>query len=330
MIRSKRKWPFVKSNILLLLILFSYNLASQDYNNFNFEYSNIEINPSFTVSDTYGIAAQLSHFSNLKNRSNKFTSTNFIISKKLNILFSGIGLSISATNIEDKISSKKIGLSYAYRNILFNKLYIKFGINYRFIETVAPKGYYSNYSFASGQINLENSLQSKINYSISICSPKENYYIAFGQLNLNSPFSKAINIHKFSNYMYLQIGNFWRLIRRGATWQELLVTIVHKKKNDSSINYLYKTTIHNALRTNRHSWLRYGGDFVLSPNQYFAICPSFAFYHKAWRPRPKEMQRRRVYRKALIAIKLKSEIAFALNNYSSTKPVYYLSLTYNY
>ena len=120
--------------IIILIFLFANNVMySQVYNYLPISKTNIETNPSFVASENNKFIITGTYINNFQ-QNESFSLKTIRISKYFNNYFSGIGLILSNTSTKDTIKYKHVGLSVGYRNILFDKICVKFGINYKLID----------------------------------------------------------------------------------------------------------------------------------------------------------------------------------------------------
>lgn len=260
--------------IILLFLFINKVIYSQVYNYLPISQTNIETNPSFVASENNKFIITGAYINNFQ-QNEAFSLKTIRISKYFNNYFSGIGLILSNTSTKDTIKYKHIGLSVGYRNILFDKIYVKLGINYKLINLISPKGYFTKYDFVfEDSIQKKNILQN-MNFALSFSSSKELFYASFGFLNITPNWAKnQPNI--FPQYSYLKIGNFWNFFD-GYTDKELSLLFVNENYSFEKHKLGSYITYYNIINLSRNFNLKYGGDFGYVNNNYFNLKPSILF-----------------------------------------------------
>jgi len=301
---------------LLFVVKFTY---SQVYNYLPLSISNIETNPSFVASNKATFLTSYSHINNFS-RDDKFSMNNVKISKYFENYFSGIGLTISNTNTYDTLKYNHIGLSLAYRNIFFDKVYVKLGINYKIIDVSAPKGFFSKYNFEAFNYVTKNTTTQNLNTSITFSTSKELFYTTIGFLNITPSWVNETNY--FSTYSYIKIGNFWNLFD-GFTNKELSLLVINENNKLVSNNLSYYLTILNVWQINRNLSIKYGGDIGFVNNNYLNIRP-YVIY-----PKPVGFYRKRIKRTEYLIFKISADFALMTNSEKQIyKPAYLISILY--
>jgi len=302
--------------IIIITLLFVVKLTySQVYNYLPLSNSNIETNPSFVASSKTTFLTSYTYIDNFS-KNDKFSMNNVKISKYFEKYFSGIGLTISNTNTYDTLKYNHIGLSLAYRNIFFDKVYVKLGINYKIIDITAPKGYFSKYNFETINYVTNNTTTQNLNTSITFSTSKELFYTTIGFLNITPSWINETNY--FSTYSYIKVGNFWNLFE-GFTDNELSLLVMYEKNKLISNNLSYYLTVLNVWRINRNLSIKYGGDIGFVNNNYINIRPYIIY--------PKFIKLNRIRRGGYITFKVSADFALMTNSAKQIyKPAYLFSI----
>lgn len=280
--------------------------------------SNIETNPSYVASENSMFLTSVSHLNNFQ-ETGRFSMNNLKISKYFENYFSGIGLNFSNTNISDSIKYNHIGLSFAYRNILFNKVYVKFGIHYKLIGISAPQGNFTKYNFIAESNIVEKTNTQNLNLSLTFSSPLEEYYATVGFLNITPIWAKETNY--FPQYNYIRIGNFWKLIRSSSD-NEISFLIYSQRYNFDIPTTSYYMTIYKQFIISRLSRFKIGGDIGYNSFHKFILKPSFIFF----KVRRFNYNSIRNQQSNIIMFKLSADFELKMKSY---KPVYIFSILYN-
>ena len=302
--------------LLTLLLFISFYTYSQVYDYLPMSYNNIETNPSCVASKRNKFNTNLTHINNFR-QENNFSFNNFNINKYLENIYSGIGLSVSNTNLYDSLRYNHIGLSYAYRNIIFDKVYVKLGINYKFIETKAPKGYFTKYNYQFSDSIITKTTTQNCNIALSFTSSREYFYLTLGMLNINPLWIDEENImSEFPEYQYVKIGNFWNFIDAGTS-NELSVLVIREKYNGLKQSFTFYATFYRKLLTfNRKTYLSFGGDIGYKDNSNIIIKPSILIVDRIG---------------GFLILKISTDIAAAIDTKDNMyKPAYLFSLMYKY
>src|SRR5258708_7063752 len=133
-ISKKTAYRFV-----LLALLFFGKIYGQIYNYDPIRHSNFETNPSYVASEKsrncLNIVQQNALFSK-----DKFSNSTIRFSAYSRKYFSGFGLVLSNTHVNDSVHYNYEGLAAAYRTIFFNKVFIKLGVLYKIIDMKTSPG----------------------------------------------------------------------------------------------------------------------------------------------------------------------------------------------
>ncbi|MFC2111343.1 hypothetical protein ACFLQ5_02710 [Bacteroidota bacterium] len=313
--------------IVILFLLSTNSLVSQVYNYLPISLSDIETNPSFVASNQNRfLFLSAAHINNFQ-KDESFSFNTVRVSKYFEDYFSGIGLIMSNVNIQDSIKYKYVGVSAAYRNILFEKVYAKVGINYKLMDIDAPEGNFTKYSFDFKDSLMTKSTKQNLNLSFTLSSPNEFYYVTYGMLNL-SP-SWVVNedeLSEFPTYNYLKIGNFLNFF--GAEdHRELSLLFIKERVKSANSPISYYLTFINRTAITRKAIIKYGGDIGYVKNSYFNFRPSIKYYREFTNYRKIGLNRRKYNG---ILVKFSTDISSRSNSVNEIyKPAYQFSLMYN-
>lgn len=259
-------------NLLLLFVMFSTcTLSAQVYEYLPVSLTNIETNPSFVASEKGKDLFSVSHVNNFQ-KGESFSMSNVKLAKYFNNRFSGIGLTMTTTNTYDSIQYNYAGLSLGYRTILFNKIYTKIGVNYKFIDVTAPAGYFTKSRFHYDGQNGINSVYQNMNFSVNFSSGKERYYTVFGYLNFNPSWVNN-NRSPFPEYRYMKVGNFWNLF--GENNNEISFLIINSKVNNTH-TFGYYLTFQKVYPLTRRVSVKLGGEFGVDTNKLWSLRPTLS------------------------------------------------------
>lgn len=227
-------------HLFIFIFLTSKMLSGQVYNYFPLHYNDFETNPASLVNDMRHDRLQLYHNQSYAT-SDPFLHSSLRWSKFLESSFTGIGLGLNHTQ-QNRKSYSHLTVAGAYRNILFNSLYIKFGAAYKLNALYSSQGgYYDNFFFQSDSSSTAQLTSHNVNISLSLSSTYDRYYISFSRLNNPLPFLKDKNEVFPVNYV-MNAGNLMSLFDRNnqseLSWTLLARPLSDNNKSLSLTNYL--------------------------------------------------------------------------------------------
>jgi hypothetical protein len=266
--------------VFIALSISAGNSFCQVYNYAPIIHNDIETNPAILASENMNDRVQFMQ-QNTFSEKNPFSYTSLRFSKYFKSCFSGVGLSINNTCMENNSNYKHIGIAAAYRNILFNKVFIKFGACYKFIYSNLSMGEFNDYSFYAPNYTSDPIIKSNMNLALSFSSASDRYYVSLGRLNCSLPWHKwgSADSLIFPNYYVINAGNFINLFsknRNGA--KEISYSAFFKGYGEKTFSQYINIKLNLALT--RRSGLQYGIRAGYAENAYFHFIPFLTFYKK--------------------------------------------------
>ena len=275
----------VKNFFLVFSFLCINNSFSQVYNYTPIEIYNIETNPAILASKEKNNVFNCSQ-QNSFSSSNQFSTSNLSASKYLSKSFIGLGISANNTSLGKNKNYSHLGLGIGYRNVLFNKMNIKFGMTYKIIQSNSPKGHFDYFSFSpSDSINMSSNstFSDNLNTSILLSDGYSKYYVSFAVLNLNTPWSNSVHNNFFPNYYAVNLGNFLNLfnVRFG---NEVSYSGIFKSSpitNKTSVGHYLKISLHTKVLSRKSSIIS-GSSFGYIVNESYHFIPFITYYTKEY------------------------------------------------
>jgi hypothetical protein len=263
---------------LSLALLFFISTNAQVYNYDPVRHSNFETNPSHLASGVFTRSISTTHHATLLS-SDQFYYGSARISFYSKKLFSGAGLSLSTTRVNDSAAYSSAGIAFAYRTILFNKLYTKIGFMYKANFSTSQDVNFNYYSVT--QATNEKSrgkFNQNINASLTFSSPEEKFYVSLGILNYTFA-GKKERSQIFPVYYFLNIGDAGTIFDHRA-WEIYYGGFA--KTSTGSAQYAisnYITAIYSFPFT-RSSKLRLGLRAGHDGENCLRYCPLVSWYQR--------------------------------------------------
>ena len=262
--------------IICLLLINGTSSYCQVYNYVPFNYFDIETNPSVLASENMNNRLQVYH-QNAFLASQKFSYSNLKFSKYFESSFIGLGLSLNNTIMNDDINYNHIGIGAGYRNILFNKVYLKLGLTYKLVSTLAPAGSFDYFSFYPADWHTKRNFNDNVNLSLSFSSSFDRYYLSISALNIDLPWTKTNTDIQFPSYYVINIGNLMSL------WDKRNEEISYagfSKYSEISCKRTYNHYINFKFNyvLSRRSSFNYGTRIGYAENDYFHLIPFLTYY----------------------------------------------------
>lgn len=272
--------PFFNNKFIFILFVYlntnNTQLHSQIYNTIPINYFDSETNPTILASENKINRLQFIH------QNSFFTKNNFLynslrFSKCFESLFTGVGLSLNSTIVENNISYQHAGFSVGYRNVLFNKVYIKMGVTNKLIRIESPSGHFDYYSFQNTNQRREIFFRNNLNLALSFSTSNDRYFISLSSLNRKMNGSMLNDNIKFPTYYVINIGNLMSLLN--VQNSEISYTFF-SKLNHYTLNTTFSNYINCKLNKpiSRKSSLQYGSRIGIEGNNYFHIIPFITYY----------------------------------------------------
>lgn len=195
--------------------------------------------------------------------------------------FLGAGTVLANARYNDSISYQHIGLGAGYRNIMFNKVYMKAGFMYKLLNVNSPGGGFDYYRFHASDSLITNSNQQNINYSVSLSSPSDFYYISFAMLNQALPWDND-NESAFPSYMVINVGNAANFSRSMQGRHQILATVYRKEvpyalTQPSSEWSYYLAYYRPIMNLTRQSYLQLGSRFGYTDGDWIHVTPTLRY-----------------------------------------------------
>jgi len=284
--RSKINNTFLSLSAITLvaMLLLTFGIYSpvycQVYNYSPINYRDIETNPSIVASGSKNNQININHL-NTFSSTTPFSYTNIQLSKYFESIFSGLGLTANNTMMKDGIHYNYLGLSAAYRNVLFNKAFIKMGATYKLISTNAPSGSFDYYSFTPDGLNRQKNVTGNLNLSLSVSSPSDKYFVSISSLNNNLLWNKKNNSIQFPRYYVFHLGNLMSLFDGANRGSEISYTAF------STLSLTNNKTVYNqaidfkfVLNITRNASIRYGSRVEYAENRYVQCIPFITLFKR--------------------------------------------------
>lgn len=260
----------------VVFILLSFGLFGQVYNLYPIGYYDFEVNPSALTSGDLHKRYQLISAGSF-NGYNPIFTTNIRYSKLLFSSFSGVGVTLSHTSVGAE-SYSSTALSYGYRTVLFDELFLRLGATYKFIYTNSHEGAFDYYSFMETPSKRSQAIHDNVNLSIALTNGYGQYYLTYSYLNSPLPWNLSDKELFFPRYHLITAGNFLSFFTHEPI-PELSYTGLLKKSHGSNklelsqyLNMKFKTNY------NRKISIRYGGSVGLVDSKYIHLVPLIGYY----------------------------------------------------
>ncbi len=266
-----------------MLILPFSKLSGQIYNYTPIHHSNSEINPSFLASNKNRFTSSFIHQGSFYSK-NKFYYDAARVTLYNSKYFTGVGLTVNNTHVNDSASYSYIGAGAAYRTILFDCVYTRIGFMYKLINVNSPTGSFNYYSFhKNGESNISNKQIQNGNISISLSSGRETYYVSAGILNVQLPMKKTDTSGLFPQYYFANVGDLAKILD-WESW-EISYSVFTKKsphQKTMALNH-YLTILCIKYPITRFSSLRFGGRIGITDSNYVQFNPVLSLYHRTYK-----------------------------------------------
>lgn len=265
----------LKLYCLLFCLAGNSLVSAQVYNYFPVSYSDPETNPSITTSDRHNNYLNLQH-QNSFSSANPFSISRISYTKNLERIFCGTALTATNTNFGNH-TYNHYALSFAYRNILFNSVYLRIGATYKLVQNNANGNFdYFIYS-PSNDLNTKQ-LSGNVNMNIALASSLERYYFSFSALNL-FPQPQNDSLSFFPKYYLFHAGNLASLFKRNKNNSEISFT-VFKRTMDSFQQWNFFLNAYFDKAISRKWGMLLGGRIGLAKSSYFQFIPTLSLYSR--------------------------------------------------
>lgn len=284
--KNQRKYYYLSSTfsfrnmimIVIILILFEKPTVGQVYNYIPLNYRDFETNPSILASGNNDKTLQFIH-QNAFATGNPIFLNSLRFTKYFESAFLGMGFSLNNTNSNDNINYYHFGLGIGYRNVLFNKLFIKLGATYKLVYSNSPSGEFDYYSFRITDSIYQKNFKDNLNLALSLSTTLDRYYISFGVQNIDLPWNLSKSDIQFPTYYVLNIGNLMSLF--DDLRSEISYTAFFKSsKITDTISFSQYINLKFHVKLNRHSGLNYGAKIGYAEYSYFHLIPVIKYYRE--------------------------------------------------
>ena len=262
--------------LIMVFILFSSDLTGQVYNLNPIGYYDFEVNPSALTSSELHKRYQLIT-ANSFSVSNPVFTTNFRYSKSLFSSFSGLGVTLSHTSVGAE-SYSSTALSYGYRTVLFDELFLRLGGTYKFIYTDSHEGAFDYYSFMETPSKRSQAIHDNVNLSIALTSGYEEYYLSYSYLNSPLPWNLTDKEVLFPRYHLITAGDFLRFFSHKPNLELSYTGLLKKSHGCNKLELSQYLNMKFKMDISRKLSLRYGGSVGLVDSKYFHFVPLIGYY----------------------------------------------------
>lgn len=265
--------------IIVVLLISVKPIYSQVYNYTPIIHNDIETNPAILASPKVDNRVQLIH-QNSFSSINPFSFNSLRLSKYFESSFLGLGLSLNNTNL-GSFNYNHIGIGAGYRNVLFNKVYLKLGATYKLVNTNSPSGIFDYYSFTPSGFLSKSIIKDNVNLALSFTSsPDDRSYVSFGLLNLDLPWGKTNNSTQFPKYYVLNVGNLMTFFDRDKNSEISYTAFGKLSATSNKIIFSQYINLKFNLSFSRKSSFQYGSKIGFTENAYYHFIPFITYYRR--------------------------------------------------
>lgn len=267
---------------MLWLVLWASSSSAQVYNFTPFSHYDRETSPSIFAARSQDNLFSATHRQNLLNEGNYYQS-NFTYSKYLPGAFSGVGITLNTTKLNDSVSYNYAGIGGAYRTVVFNKVYLKVGAMYKYIDVNAPSGLMDHYDFIPQDSFAAAGSVQNVNLGFSLSSPGDNYHLSFSMLNRPVPWAEKQDFEPFPRYFVLNAGDFYTLFTQRKNVS--IKTVAFYQTNSSYGNSpwsFYLDGYATVAKLSRKSTLFIGGRYGYAEDRFFHFTPNISYYRSSY------------------------------------------------
>lgn len=251
-------------------------VSAQVYNYLPVSYSDPETNPSITTSDRYNNYISLQH-QNSFSSVNPLSISRFSYAKNLEKIFCGTAITIANTNDRNHIY-RHAALSFAYRNVLFNSVYLRVGASYKLIQLHSLSGTFDYFSFLPSVSTEQKKFTSNLNLNLAVASSYERYYFSFSALNFFAS-NQNDSLSLFPKYYLLQAGNLVSLFGGKKNNSEISFQLLNKQNQAENQNSFFMNLYWDKALSRKWSLL-IGGRTGMSKNSFYQFIPTLSLYSK--------------------------------------------------
>ncbi len=263
-----------KQAFTLAFLLISLPVIGQVYNYAPISAFNFETNPSTLANAKFNNRVMAMH-QNTFSTTDPFNYSSFRYSKYLKSKFVGLGVSMNRTSHGQGIGYYHAALGCGYRNVLFNKLFIRLGILYKISQINAPPGIFDYFKYTAKEVASKTAITHNMNWSIMLGNSQDTRYVSFSKLNTNLPGFSAQSDFSFPEYYNWTVGN---LLSFGRKRERKLSYSGFAKKIGGITTVSHYMNLQLNARLGRKYGLNFGGRIGLTDEQYYHIAPMLQLY----------------------------------------------------
>lgn len=309
-----KRVSILKSVLIIFGIIFIANSESFSQNYFLTPVSHfdIETNPAILSSEKHKKQIRIDQQNGFKN-GNTFNYSSLKLASYIDSRFFGVGLSLNSNSVSNNYAYKTAGLGIGYRNVLFDKAYIRIGAFYKLNFTNSAAGQFFHYNLTEYGSNSPQELTDNVNLSFALSSSQEKYYLSISFLNMLMPWGKD-KINYFPQYFVINVGDIGSFFRSGEKFK-LSYSYIKALNKYTLIRYQsHYVDVSTTLRVTRRINLKFGSHCGSIDNKHLNFIPyiSTSFGH-----------REKYYIKAAVNVFPRPENYIAPYN-----PIFQLSLKY--
>ncbi|MBU0487168.1 MAG: hypothetical protein KKD31_04355 [Bacteroidetes bacterium] len=273
----------VRMIALIASVLPVSSIRCQTYNYLPFHYFDAETNPAMVASV------------NMNNRFEAFQSNNFSqsdgfsysgvqYSKYFSSIFSGIGLGVNYSDMGKSGNYLNTVLSFGYRNVILDEVYIRLGASYKLQSIHATPGFLDYHTVIENEPDKKYALQNNMNFSLALSSQKNEYYVSFSYLNSMFPWNTSEYDFSFPKYYLICIGDFMNLFDKKRAELNLISfikTSATSGKSTISEYISFSKDLRRHRRRRGHKMeARIGGSIGFLENENIHFAPYFGLFNK--------------------------------------------------
>lgn len=251
-------------------------VSAQVYNYLPVSYSDPETNPSITTSEGYHNHIHLQH-QNSFSTTDPFSISRISFSRNLEKIFCGTAITLTNTNYRNH-TYHHAALSFAYRNVLFNSVYLRAGASYKLIQNNSSPGAFDYFSFIPSSSTGFRKFSGNMNLNLAVASSYERYYFSFSALNFFvSGQNDSLTI--FPKYYLMQAGNLASLFGKRKTNSEISFLFLNKQNQAGNQNSFFMNLYWDKPISRKWGLLS-GGRVGMSKNSFYQFIPTLSLYSK--------------------------------------------------
>ena len=264
-----------KEAITLALLLISLPGIGQVYNYVPLSAFNLETNPAILANAKFNNRIMALH-QNSFSTTDPFNYSSLRFSKYLKSKFVGFGVSLNRTSHGQRTVYYHAALGCGYRNVLFNKLFIRLGILYKINQINASPGIFDYFTYTVKEAESKTAFKHNLNWSVMLGNSQDTRYVSFSKLNMNLTRISAQSDFSFPEYYSWTVGN---LLSFGRKRERKLSYSGFAKKIGSTTTVSHYMNLHLNARLGRKYGLLFGGRIGMTDEQYYHIAPMVKLYN---------------------------------------------------